>query len=127
MVASTPPTNIHDPSWDNDFFHCCSPAGLCFLTACCPCITFGKTQHQMSHSSLKDYSCCNSSVSIYFTCWILIYRMLIYSVLSLRSLLIVAFNGFPPFLATILHCPGRLQRQPDVKHHKVPLNSLCNT
>ncbi|PTB40392.1 hypothetical protein M441DRAFT_142825 [Trichoderma asperellum CBS 433.97] len=64
---STPITiaNHHDPSWANGFFNCCSPGGLCFLTTCCPCITYGKTQHQVNYGSLEDYSCCNSSCIVF--------------------------------------------------------------
>lgn len=42
---------------------CCSPGGLCLMTTCLPCITYGKIQHRMEHGNLDDYSCCNGSVS----------------------------------------------------------------
>lgn len=50
--------------WANGFFDCCSPAGLCLKTFCCPCIVYGKTQARL-HNKLDDYSCCNGSVSPY--------------------------------------------------------------
>ncbi|KAK0761667.1 hypothetical protein N5P37_005649, partial [Trichoderma harzianum] len=52
-------------TWANDFFSCCSPGGLCILTTCCPCITYGRTQHRVKYGSLDDYSCCNSSCIVF--------------------------------------------------------------
>ncbi|KAL7940695.1 PLAC8 domain-containing protein [Trichoderma barbatum] len=63
---STPQKTASDAStWANGFFSCCSPGGLCILTICCSCITYGKTQHRVKYGSLDDYSCCNSSCIVF--------------------------------------------------------------
>ncbi|KAL7939393.1 PLAC8 family domain-containing protein [Trichoderma chlorosporum] len=54
-----------ETTWAHGLFDCCSPGGLCFLTTCCPCITYGKVQHRMKHGNLDDYSCCNFSCVIF--------------------------------------------------------------
>lgn len=56
----------HATKWKNNFFHCYNPGRLCLMTACFPCITYGKTQYQVTHRSLNGYSCCNSSVGIFY-------------------------------------------------------------
>ena len=50
--------------WTNNFFSCFSPADTCFVTCCCPCVTFGKTHHRLQNNGdLSTYSPLNFSVS----------------------------------------------------------------
>ena len=52
-----------DAPWSNGFWACCTPADTCFITCCCPCVTFGKTHHRLTHGDLESWSPVNFSVS----------------------------------------------------------------
>ncbi|KAF3769742.1 hypothetical protein M406DRAFT_320048 [Cryphonectria parasitica EP155] len=52
--------------WHASYCGFCSPAGLCFKTCCCPCLTFGKTHHRLkSGANMQNYERCNTSCLLY--------------------------------------------------------------
>ena len=53
-----------DASWSGSFFDCFSPIDSCFITCCCPCVTFGKTHHRLTHGTIDNWSPINFSVSL---------------------------------------------------------------
>lgn len=50
--------------WHNGFFSCFTPIDTCFITCCCPCVTFGKTYHRTHKHSMQGYSPLNTSVCL---------------------------------------------------------------
>jgi len=52
--------------WHFRMFGCFSPIDTCFITWCCPCITFGKTHHRLrGDPNLTNYSMVNGSCLIW--------------------------------------------------------------
>jgi len=59
ITAKVPPTA---QSWHTRFVEFFNPIDTCFITCCCPCVTFGKTHHRLHHDpQLTDYSAVNPS------------------------------------------------------------------
>jgi Cys-rich protein (TIGR01571 family) len=53
--------------WNNSFFGCCSPASLCCLTCCLPCVTFGKTHHRLhKNGDMQGYEPINTSCILFY-------------------------------------------------------------
>ncbi|RFU25880.1 hypothetical protein B7463_g10459, partial [Scytalidium lignicola] len=49
-------------AWYTSFFGCLTPIDTCFITCCCPCVTFGKTHHRLRKDpNLVGYSPINAS------------------------------------------------------------------
>ncbi|CEN62752.1 Putative DUF614 domain protein (AFU_orthologue; AFUA_5G00975) [Aspergillus calidoustus] len=55
----------HNKDWNYSLGSCCSPATLCFLTCCLPCLTFGKTQARLRDPTLQTYDSINSECIIF--------------------------------------------------------------
>ncbi|PQE03173.1 DUF614 domain protein [Rutstroemia sp. NJR-2017a BBW] len=53
--------------YENSFWACCSPCGLCWKTACCPCFVYGRNHHRLTHGNDSDYSSCNGACCGWYT------------------------------------------------------------
>ncbi|KAI9848789.1 MAG: hypothetical protein M1838_000370 [Thelocarpon superellum] len=48
-------------AWQTSFWDCFNPFDVCFLSCCCPCIQFGKTQHRLEDPSMTGYNAFNGN------------------------------------------------------------------
>ncbi|KAI9754778.1 MAG: hypothetical protein M1815_005417 [Lichina confinis] len=52
--------------WANSFWDCLDPLDLCFLSYCCPCIVFGRTQQRVVDPQLENYETVNTDCLIWY-------------------------------------------------------------
>ncbi|KAF2809947.1 uncharacterized protein BDZ99DRAFT_570581 [Mytilinidion resinicola] len=75
--ASAPPSTGPKQARTANLFDCCVPPELCFLTYCCPCVTFGKSTHRMENDgNMTNFGPVNVMCVVYYClgpcAWILV-------------------------------------------------------